>query len=62
MVLDADVNHHIFVDKVGFNLAKTRRHGRNIIGQQETSPQIYGQMIKTDLIQINVVCYGFLFI
>ncbi len=34
---------------------------------EETSPRIYGQMIKTDVIQINVVCvctkcYGFLFI
>ena len=38
MVLDADVNHpkHIFVDEAGFNLAKTRRRGRNIIGQRAT--------------------------
>jgi hypothetical protein len=30
MVLDTAVNHnkHIFVDEVGFNLAKTQRHGR----------------------------------
>ncbi|XP_044040386.1 uncharacterized protein LOC122870302 [Siniperca chuatsi] len=36
VVLDADVNHHkyIFVDEAGFNLAKTRRCGRNIIGQR----------------------------
>lgn len=44
MVLDADVNHHkyIFVDEVGFNLAKTRRRGRNIIGQRATV-QVPGQ-------------------
>ncbi len=44
MVLDADVNHHkyIFVDEVGFNLAKTRRRGQNIIGQRATV-QVPGQ-------------------
>lgn len=38
MVLDAAVNHHkyIFVDEVGFNLAKTRHLGRNLIGQCAT--------------------------
>ncbi len=44
MVLDADMNHHkyIFVDEVGFNLAKTRRRGRNIIGQW-ANVQVPGQ-------------------
>ena len=44
MVLDADVNHHkyVFVDEAGFNLAKTRRRGRNIIGQRATV-QVPGQ-------------------
>ncbi len=39
MKLDAAVNHHkyIFVDEAGFNLAKTRRHGRNLIGQGQPS-------------------------
>ncbi|XP_034149524.1 uncharacterized protein LOC114839618 [Esox lucius] len=44
MVLDADVNHHkyVFVDEAGFNLAKTRRRRRNIIGQRATV-QVPGQ-------------------
>lgn len=38
MVPDAAVNHYkyIFVDEAGFNLAKTRRRGRNLIGQRAT--------------------------
>ncbi|XP_032877765.1 uncharacterized protein LOC116973630 [Amblyraja radiata] len=38
MALDADDNHHkfVFVDEAGFNLAKTRRRGRNLIGQRAT--------------------------
>ena len=50
MVLDADVNHHkyVFVDEAGFNLAKTRLRGRNIIGQRATV-QVPGQ-------RINVMC------
>ncbi|XP_039655489.1 uncharacterized protein LOC120558522 [Perca fluviatilis] len=46
MVLDADVNHHkyVFVDEAGFNLAKTRRRGRNIIGQRATV-QVPGQLL-----------------
>ncbi|XP_019203385.1 uncharacterized protein LOC109195588 [Oreochromis niloticus] len=44
MELDAAVNHHkyIFVDEAGFNLAKTRRRGRNLIGQRATI-QVPGQ-------------------
>ncbi len=44
MVLDADMNHHkyIFVDEVGFNLAKTRRRGQNIIDQR-ANVQMPGQ-------------------
>ncbi|KAL3973888.1 glutaminase [Sarotherodon galilaeus] len=44
MELDAAVNHHkyIFVDETGFNLAKTRRRGRNLIGQRATI-QVPGQ-------------------
>jgi hypothetical protein len=48
MVVDAAVNHHkcIFVGEGGFNVTKTRRRGRNLIGQPskcldnvgETSP------------------------
>ncbi|XP_045579092.1 uncharacterized protein isoform X4 [Salmo salar] len=36
MELEADVVHHelIYVDEAGFNLAKTRRRGRNIIGHR----------------------------
>lgn len=36
MELDADENHHkfIFLDEAGFNLAKTRRRGQNLIGQR----------------------------
>ncbi len=43
-MLDADVIHHkyICVDEVGFNLAKTRHCGRNIIGQWATV-QVPGQ-------------------
>ncbi len=43
-MLDADVNHHkyIFVDEVGFNLAKTRRRGLHIIGQR-ANVQVPGQ-------------------
>ncbi len=43
-MLDADVNHHKYIlfDEVGFNLAKTRRRGRNIIGQRATV-QVPGQ-------------------
>lgn len=42
--MDAAVNHHeyIFVDEAGFNLAKTRRRGRNLIGQRATI-QVPGQ-------------------
>ncbi|KAA0716150.1 hypothetical protein E1301_Tti015860 [Triplophysa tibetana] len=38
MELDADENHHkfLFLDEAGFNLAKTRRRGRNFIGQRAT--------------------------
>ncbi|XP_073688696.1 C-1-tetrahydrofolate synthase, cytoplasmic-like [Garra rufa] len=38
MELDADENHHkfLFLDEAGFNLAKTRRIGRNLIGQRAT--------------------------
>ena len=34
--LDAHVIRHefIYVDEVGFNLPKTRRHGRDVIGQR----------------------------
>ncbi len=44
MELDAAVNHHkyIFVDEASFNLAKTRRRGRNLIGQRATI-QVPGQ-------------------
>ncbi|KAI2643019.1 P3N-PIPO polyprotein [Labeo rohita] len=44
MELDAAVNHHkyIFVDEAGFNLAKTRPRGRNLIGQRATI-QVPGQ-------------------
>ncbi|KAL3972979.1 myogenic factor 5 [Sarotherodon galilaeus] len=44
MELDAAVNHHkyIFVDEAGFNLAKSRRRGRNLIGQRATI-QVPGQ-------------------
>ncbi len=44
MGLDAALNHHkyIFVDEAGFNLAKTRRCGRNLIGQRATI-QVPGQ-------------------
>ncbi len=44
MGLDAAMNHHkyIFVDEAGFNLAKTRRRGRNIIGKRATI-QVPGQ-------------------
>ncbi len=44
MVLDADMNHHkyIFVDEVGFNLAKTRHRGQNIIDQR-ANVQVPGQ-------------------
>lgn len=44
MALDADENHHkfVFVDEAGFNLAKTRRRGRNFIGQRATI-QVPGQ-------------------
>lgn len=44
MELDAAVNHHkyIFVYEAGFNLAKTRRRGRNLIGQRATI-QVPGQ-------------------
>ncbi|XP_041759173.1 uncharacterized protein LOC121586508 [Coregonus clupeaformis] len=39
MVLDAAVNHHkyIFFDEAGFNLAKTWRCRRNLIGQRATA-------------------------
>ncbi len=39
MELDADDDHHkfIYLDEAGFNLAKTRRRGRNFIGQRATS-------------------------
>ncbi|XP_058876771.1 uncharacterized protein LOC131731437 [Acipenser ruthenus] len=39
MELDAGVNHHefIYMDEAGFNLAKRRRRGRNVIGQRATS-------------------------
>nr|XP_055062603.1 uncharacterized protein LOC129445423 isoform X1 [Misgurnus anguillicaudatus] len=38
MKLDADENHHkfLFLDEAGFNLAKTRRRGGNVIGQRAT--------------------------
>ncbi|XP_055062950.2 uncharacterized protein [Misgurnus anguillicaudatus] len=38
MEMDADENHHkfLFLDEAGFNLAKTRRRGRNVIGQRAT--------------------------
>lgn len=44
MVLDEPVNHHkyIFIDEAGFNLVKTRRHGRNLVGQR-TTIQVSGQ-------------------
>ncbi len=44
MELDADDDHHKFIyfDEAGFNLAKTRRRGRNFIGQQATI-QVPGQ-------------------
>ncbi|XP_051512028.1 uncharacterized protein LOC127416624 [Myxocyprinus asiaticus] len=44
MVLDADVNHHkyIFVDEAGFNLDRTHRRGRKLIGQRATV-QVLGQ-------------------
>lgn len=44
MELDADENHHkfLFLDEAGFNLAKTRRRGRNFIGQRATI-QVPGQ-------------------
>ena len=45
MELDADENHHkfIFLDEAGFNMAKTRRRGRNVIGQRATI-QVPGQL------------------
>ncbi|XP_012986523.1 uncharacterized protein LOC105028496 [Esox lucius] len=48
MELDADDNHHkfIYLDEAGFNLAKTRRRGRNFIGQQATS-QVPGNVGPT---------------
>ncbi len=44
MELDADDDHHkfIYLDEAGFNLAKTRRRGRNFIGQRATI-QVPGQ-------------------
>ncbi len=44
MELDADDDHHkfIYLDEAGFNLAKTRRRGRNFIGQWATI-QVPGQ-------------------
>ncbi|KAL0154153.1 hypothetical protein M9458_050612 [Cirrhinus mrigala] len=38
MELDADENHHkfLFLDEAGFNLAKTKRRGWNLIGQRAT--------------------------
>ncbi|CAM4550445.1 unnamed protein product [Leuciscus chuanchicus] len=44
MELDADDDHHkfIYLDEAGFNLAKTRRSGRNFIGQRATI-QVPGQ-------------------
>ena len=44
MELDADDDHHkfIYLDEAGFNLAKTRRRGRNFIGQWATT-QVPGQ-------------------
>ncbi|XP_045907199.1 uncharacterized protein LOC123972033 [Micropterus dolomieu] len=44
MELDADGDHHkfIYLDEAGFNLAKTRRRGRNFIGQRATN-QVPGQ-------------------
>ena len=38
MDLEADATHYVFiyVDEAGFNLAKIRRRGRNIIGHRAT--------------------------
>ena len=38
MDLEADATHYVFiyVDEAGFNLAKVRRRGRNIIGHRAT--------------------------
>ena len=44
MELDTDENHHkfIFLDEAGFDMAKTRRRGRNFIGLWATI-QVPGQ-------------------
>ncbi|XP_038590810.1 uncharacterized protein LOC119915361 [Micropterus salmoides] len=44
MELDADDDHHkfIYLNEAGFNLAKTKRRGRNFIGQRATI-QVPGQ-------------------
>ncbi len=33
-ILDMDGAEFIYIDEAGFNLSKTRRRGRNIIGQR----------------------------
>ncbi|XP_051546566.1 uncharacterized protein LOC127436448 isoform X3 [Myxocyprinus asiaticus] len=55
----AIVHEYIYVDEVGFNLSKTRRRGRNVIGQRaivNVSGQHGGNITKCAAITQNVSC------